>query len=67
VEVKRSCLFVVIAAILIGLLLSGLNDTAISAADTVTPDNEAGGTIGEASNSSASTTITITVYTGYDE
>lgn len=40
----------------------GLSDTSISTADTGVPNNEATSSISKASNSSASATITITMY-----
>lgn len=58
---KRAFFLVVLASILAGLILFGLSDTAISFTDTGTPDNEVTGYISEASNSSASATITITM------
>jgi len=58
---------VTLAILLVGLVLLGLNDTAISVADTSIPDNEATSSISKASNSSSSATITITMYAVADE
>jgi hypothetical protein len=60
VEVKRP--FFVVILILIGIFLSGLSDTVISVEDIASPNNEVAGTISKAGNSSASATITITMY-----
>lgn len=54
---------VTIAVLLIGLVLFGLSDTNISVADTSTPCNEISSSVSKVSNSSASATITITMYT----
>lgn len=59
---KRLFFVVILANILIGLILFGLRDTAISIADTSVPDSEVASRISKASNSSASATITITMY-----
>ena len=48
-------------------VLLGLSDTDISVADTNIPDNETTSTISKAGNSSASATITITMYAVVDE
>lgn len=45
-----------------GLILLRLSDTAISIADTGIPDNDVTSSMSKASNSSASATITITMY-----
>ena len=64
---KRLVTIVILALLLAGLVLLGLSDTHIAVADTNVYYIET--TIGqnEASNSSASATITITMYTGDDE
>jgi len=62
--VRRRIFLIVLAIVIIGLLLSGLNDTAISLADTSVYDIETYFRQPETSNSSASGTITITMYTG---
>ena len=54
--------FFVVILILIGIFLSGLSDTVISVEDIASPNNEVAGTISKAGNSSASATITITMY-----
>ena len=59
--VKRPVISVILVFILLGLILFGLSDTAISIADTNIPDDEATSSISKASNSSASATITITM------
>ena len=60
-------LFPVIPAILlVGLVLPGLDDKAISVADTSIANDEVA-SISKAGNSSASDTITITMYTVCDE
>ncbi|MCK4529453.1 hypothetical protein KAW18_18975 [candidate division WOR-3 bacterium] len=50
-----------------GLVFFELSDTDISIANTLVPDNEVTSTISKASNSSASATITITMYAVADE
>ena len=55
---KRLVIVVTLAILIVGLALSGLNDTRIAVADTNIPDNEVASSIG---NSSASATITITM------
>jgi hypothetical protein len=67
VEVKKPFLLATLAILLAGLVLLGLSDTSISIADTSTPDNEITSSISKASNSSASATIIITMYTVSDE
>ncbi len=54
---------VTLAILLVGLVLLGLNDTRIAIADTSIPDNEVTGSVSKTGNSSASATITITMYT----
>ena len=66
-EVKRAFFLIIVAIILVGAVLFGLSDTAISIADSGVPDNEAASSISKASNSSASATITITMFTVVDE
>jgi hypothetical protein len=58
---------VIIGIVLAVLVLFGLSDTVISIADTGVPNNEATSSVSKASNSSASATITITMYTVADE
>lgn len=62
---KRLVTVVTIATLLIGLVLSGLSDTAISIGDTSIPDNEAASSV--SSNFSATATITITMTGVLDE
>ena len=64
---KRLVIIVAIATLLVGLVLLGLNDTNISLADTSVYDIATYIRQPEASNSSASATITITMYTVVDE
>ena len=59
---KRLVVLTILIAVLASLLLLGLSDTHISAADTVLPHNEIADSIGNTGNSSASGTITITMY-----
>ncbi|MCK4387694.1 MAG: hypothetical protein KAW00_02880 [Dehalococcoidia bacterium] len=59
---KRPFLLVTLAIILAGLVLFGLSDTLTSIADTGVPNGEATSSVSKASNSSASATITITMY-----
>lgn len=59
---KRLFFVVILAIIIIGLPLLGLSDTVISVADTANSSNEVAGSVSKASNSSASATITITMY-----
>lgn len=61
---KRRVTIVILAILIVGLALSGLNDTRIAVADTSVPNDEV---TSSASNSSASVTITITMYTVTDE
>ena len=58
---KRSLFPLIPAILLVGLVLLGLSDTDISIADTSIPENNGTNRITEASNSSASATITITM------
>jgi hypothetical protein len=62
-EVKKPPLLAALAILLAGLILFELSDTSISFADTSAPNNEATSSISKASNSSASATIMITMYT----
>ena len=64
---KRLVTVVTLVILLVGLVLLGLNDTGISVADTGIPDNTITTSLTEASNSSASATITITMYAVADE
>jgi len=66
-EVHRLTVLVTLAIMLVVLLLLGLSDAGISAADTGIPNNEVTSSISKASNSSASTTITIMMTRGIDE
>ena len=64
----RSLLFLVaLAVILLGLPLSTISDSSAPLADTSIPDNEITTSQTEASNSSATATITITMYAVVDE
>jgi len=65
--VKRLAILVILTILMAGLVLFGLSDTDISIANTLVPDNEVTSTISKASNSSASATITITMYTVTDK
>lgn len=60
---KRLVIVVTLAILIVGLVLSGLSDTPIAIADTSVPDDEVISSISKTSNSSASATITITMYT----
>ena len=64
---KRLVTIVTIAVLLVGLVLLGLSDTRITIADTSVPNNEVTSGVSKASNSSASATITITMYAVDDE
>ena len=64
---KRLTVLVIVAILLTGLVLLGLSDTSISVADTSVPNNETTSAISQASNSSASATIKITMTTVPDE
>jgi len=59
--VKRRINIVILAVLLIGSVLLGLNDTNIAVADTSAYDNETTSSVIKASNSSAGATITITM------
>lgn len=64
----RKLFFLVIPTItLVGLVVIGLGDTTTSIADTEIPDNEITTSQTEASNYSASATITITMYAVHDK
>jgi len=65
--VKRSIVLITFTIILLVSVLLGLSDTDISVAGTNIPDNETTSTISKAGNSSASATITITMYAVVDE
>jgi hypothetical protein len=67
VEVKRLSFVVILAILLTGLILFRLSDTTISVANTGAQNNEVISTMSEASNSSATATITITMYAVTDE
>jgi len=60
-EVQRLLFVVILAGILIGLPLLVLSDTASSTAGPDIPGNEVTNSVKEASNSSATATITITM------
>jgi len=60
--VTRLVISVSFIVLLLGLILFGLSDTAISVDDTILSPNEVTSTVSKASNSSASATITITMY-----
>ena len=60
---KRLIVLVILAVLMAGIVLLGLNDTGISVADTGIPNNEITASQTEAGNSSASATIRITMYT----
>ena len=64
---KRLVIIVILTTLIVGLALSGLNDTRIASADTGTPNSEVASSISKASNSSASATITITMYAMTDK
>ena len=66
-EAKRLILLVALVVILAGLSASVASDTSISIGDTNIRDNEIATSQTEASNSSASATITITMYAVADE
>ena len=66
-EVKSLVIVVTFAILLVGLVLLGLSDRDISVADASIPDNEVASTVTKTGNSSASATITITMYTVTDE
>lgn len=60
---KGLIVLVILIAVLVGLLLSGIADTSASIADTRIPDNEASSSLSEGNNSTATATTTITMYT----
>ena len=64
---KRLVTVVILEILLIWLVLLGISDTRISIADTGVSDNEIAGSVSKASNSSASATITITMYAVADD
>jgi len=64
---RRSFVLVALAILLAGLILFCLSDTSISVADTGIADSKVVSSISKASNSSASATITITIYTLPDD
>lgn len=64
---KRPVFLITFAILLLVSILLGLNDTDISVADSNIPDNEVASSVSKTSNSSASATITITMYTVVDE
>jgi hypothetical protein len=66
-KIKRLVIIATLTILLVGLVLLGLSDTDISVADTSVPDNEVASGIRKASNSSASASIMITMYTVADE
>jgi hypothetical protein len=65
--VKTPFLLVILAIILVGAFLLGLSDTVISIPNTSVPVKDVTSNISKASNSSASATITITMYAVADE
>jgi len=65
--VLRLFFLAILVVLLAGLVLLGLSDTAISVADTNVPDNEVTSSVSKENNSSASATITITMYAVADE
>jgi len=65
--VKRLVIVVTLAILLVGLVLFSLSDIGISVADTSIPNNEVASSVTNRGNSSASATITITMYTGDGE
>ena len=64
---KRLTIIVILVILLTGLILFTQSDTTISVADIGTQNNEVASIISKASNSSASATITITMYAVADE
>ena len=60
---KRLVTVVTLVILLVVSVLLGLSDTDISVADTSIPNNEVAGSVSRSSNSSASATIVITMYT----
>ena len=59
---KKPFALVATAALLAGLVLLGLSDTAVSVDDAIHPDGEATGAVGKASDSSAAATIAIRMH-----
>lgn len=59
---KRLAVLVAVVALLAAPLISGLSDITALVANTSIPDNEITSSQSEANNSSASATITITMY-----
>ena len=55
--VTRLVISVSLIVILLGLMLFGLSDTAISIGDICVPENEVTGSVGKPNNSSASAMI----------
>lgn len=55
------------AILLVGLVILGIRDTHTVIADTSVPNDEVASNIDRANDSSASATITITMYTADDE
>lgn len=64
---KRLVTAVILAILLVGLVLFGLSGGDPSVADSNIPDNQVTSSVGRTSNSSASATITITMYAMADE
>lgn len=58
---RRLFFLTILAIVLAGLILFGLSDATISIAETNVPNNELNSSVSEASDSSASATITITM------
>jgi len=67
VEVKRLIPLIAVVLILAGLPVLVVSDTGASPTDSDIPDSEITTSQTEASNSSASATITITMHTGDDD
>ena len=55
-----------LAVLLVASILTGLGDKDVPVADTNVPNNDVSSSVSKAGNSSASATITITMYTGDD-
>ncbi|MGB5925568.1 MAG: hypothetical protein WBH01_05680 [Dehalococcoidia bacterium] len=64
---KRLFSLVILVILVAGLVLFGLSDSVISIGNTDTPNKEVTGTVSKASNSSASATVTVTMYAVADE
>jgi hypothetical protein len=60
---KRLTVLLTLAILVAGLVLLGLSDTVISLPDTSLSPNEVTSNVSKVSNSSATATITITMYT----